>query len=151
MASLGANIKRSRKAAKITQESLAREIGVTKAAISRYESGLREPSLDQLIKIADTLQVSTFDLIGKTATAAYEMGVDNITKLHDHLDNIASDIWRSYGYTGSETESKLIQAFSKLNEEGQRKAVERIQELVEVPRYQATSQEKPFDKEADIQ
>lgn len=136
MKSIGDNIKKARKKAGLSQESLAKTIGVTKAAISRYESGLREPSFEQLQKIARSLHVHTFDLIGKTATEAYEKGVDNASAMNEHFENVMESIWKSYGYTGSEEEGQLIHAFSRLNPEGQKKAIERVLELLEVPKYQ---------------
>ena len=41
---------------------------------------------------------------------------------------------------------KLVAAFSLLNEEGQQKAVERVEELTEIPKYQKET--PPEDPEA---
>lgn len=37
----------------LTQQGLARLLGVTKATVCRWETGTRKPELDQLLKIAD--------------------------------------------------------------------------------------------------
>jgi len=42
----------------MTQRELAKEIGVTEAAVSRYIKGEREPSEDILLKIADAIEVA---------------------------------------------------------------------------------------------
>lgn len=64
MSHLGAAIKAFRKKANLTQDQLAEMLGTTKAAVSRYESGKRTPRYDQIIQIADALQISPALLIG---------------------------------------------------------------------------------------
>lgn len=59
-------IREVRKAAKITQEELAKVIGVTHATLSRYESGVIDPPTSQLQAIAAALGVSVSDLLGQT-------------------------------------------------------------------------------------
>ena len=43
-------IRRVRKAAHVTQEELAKRIGVNRALISKYETGIIEPSVSQCYK-----------------------------------------------------------------------------------------------------
>lgn len=47
-----------RRAADITQEELADKLGITQAALSRYENDLREPDGDMLERIGDALGVT---------------------------------------------------------------------------------------------
>lgn len=47
-----------RRAADITQEELARRLGITQAALSRYENDLREPDEDMLERLGDALGVT---------------------------------------------------------------------------------------------
>ncbi len=54
---LGQRIKSARKAKKITQRALAREIGCCNGTASLYESGGRNPPLKRLRKIAEILGV----------------------------------------------------------------------------------------------
>lgn len=56
------NIKAARKAAGITQEDLAKMIGVYQKDISRWENGERLPSLEIFAEICKALNVSA-DLI----------------------------------------------------------------------------------------
>lgn len=51
---------------KMSQTQLAKKVGVSKSAISMYESGRREPSFEILETIADALNASFYDLIGKS-------------------------------------------------------------------------------------
>ena len=48
-------LKSARKAQNVTQEVLAERVGTQKSKISRFESGRYNPSLDFLIKVADSL------------------------------------------------------------------------------------------------
>jgi len=47
-----------RRAANITQEELATQLGITQAALSRYENDLREPDDDMLEKLSEALGVT---------------------------------------------------------------------------------------------
>lgn len=48
-------LKAARKAQDITQETLAVRVGTKKSNISRFESGRYNPSLDFLVKVAESL------------------------------------------------------------------------------------------------
>lgn len=48
-------LKNARRAQNVTQEVLAERVGTKKSNISRFESGKYNPSLDFLIKVADSL------------------------------------------------------------------------------------------------
>lgn len=50
-------------AAGLTQQQLSERIGVRQSVISLYEKGSNAPSLDVLIKIADTLDCTIDDLV----------------------------------------------------------------------------------------
>ena len=55
--SVGSQIRAARKAKKITQETLANEIGRTKGSIANYENGVSSPSVDDLMAIMRALDV----------------------------------------------------------------------------------------------
>ncbi|MGH2853061.1 MAG: helix-turn-helix domain-containing protein [Solirubrobacteraceae bacterium] len=63
---VGRRVRLCRKKLKLSQEHLAREVGVTAQAISRIEVGHRVPSLDLLVRLHKALGVSTdYLLTGK--------------------------------------------------------------------------------------
>lgn len=66
--SVGAEIKKARLAAGISQRALAERLGWDQARISHYERDTREPVLNDLIRIADALgcAVESLILIDKT-------------------------------------------------------------------------------------
>ena len=59
-------LKELRKSRKITQLKLAMELNMAQNTISRYETGEREPSINDLIKIADYFNVSIDYLLERT-------------------------------------------------------------------------------------
>lgn len=61
----GARIRIMRKSLGLTQADLAKKIGVTKQAITTYETGIREPSFRNLIKLSRVLNVTTDWLLGE--------------------------------------------------------------------------------------
>jgi len=58
-------IKNLRVNLKMTQTQLAKNAGLTSAAISQFEAGTRKPSFDALSKLANAFNVSTDFLLGK--------------------------------------------------------------------------------------
>ena len=58
------NLKKLRKTYKLTQAQLGKKIGVAGNSIGQYENGLREPSIDVLIKISEIFNVSVDEILG---------------------------------------------------------------------------------------
>lgn len=59
-------LKELRKAKKISQLKLAMDLNMNQNTISRYETGEREPGINELIKIADYFNVSIDYLLERT-------------------------------------------------------------------------------------
>ncbi|MBQ7433890.1 MAG: helix-turn-helix transcriptional regulator [Lachnospiraceae bacterium] len=64
MVDFGSTLKALRIQNNITQAQLAQQLGLTKAVISAYETGLHMPSYDVLITIAKIFKVTTDYLLG---------------------------------------------------------------------------------------
>ena len=56
-----------RKQKGLSQGELGKQVGTSGDIIGRYERGVITPSIDVIIKIADTLEVSIDYLVGKTS------------------------------------------------------------------------------------
>lgn len=61
-------LKKIRKARGISQLKLALDLNTNQNTISRYETGEREPCINELVKIADYFNVSIDYLVGRTNT-----------------------------------------------------------------------------------
>lgn len=54
---IGDIIKEKREAAKISQEELAKLVGVTQTDVSRWESNIHQPSLKNLMYLCEKLEI----------------------------------------------------------------------------------------------
>lgn len=59
-------LKHYRQSAQLTQKSLAEKLFITVRTLQFYEQGTREPSLETLIRIAEILNITTDELLGRT-------------------------------------------------------------------------------------
>ena len=60
---LGENLKRIRTKKNITQTELAKTLGVDKSFVSNIENGKTNPTLSTITNLAQTLEVSTNELL----------------------------------------------------------------------------------------
>ena len=58
-------LKAERTKANLTQEEVAKELGVTRPAYTQYETGKTQPSLETAAKLADLFKTSVDYLIGR--------------------------------------------------------------------------------------
>ena len=63
MTDIHKNIKQLRLLRNLTQEDVAQKIGLTRQAISSYESGRTQPSVDLLMKFAEIYEVTLDDIL----------------------------------------------------------------------------------------
>lgn len=143
MAGVGEKIKNARQIKGMSQEALARAIGSTKSTISKYELGHREPSLDTIQRIADALRVDLLDLVTPTRGQIY---FDKVLKAAEEGKKRGLRVvWNGDGLflTQPDKEQKILFAFDKLNDDGQSVAVERVEELTEIPKYQKKEPDEP--------
>lgn len=140
MSSVGENIRLVRIKAGISQEELAKAVGVTKSTISKYELDKRQLNYEQIKAIAEALGVPPYVLMdGSTFVGG---GIFRVP----HTIAIDTDkINKELGIDEAEEEriNQLVDVFLDLNEYGQQKAIERVEELAEIPKYQ--KEEPPQD------
>ena len=123
-------IRELRKENNITMKQLGEHLGLGESTISQYETGKREPDLKTLLKISEYFHVSVDYLLGHVSEPWF------------YLDNerILRELNDSGGETHQDTQDtikqRILSAFDQLNDEGQGKAVERVEELTEIPKYQ---------------
>ena len=126
MENVGKRIKTARLNKGWTQEQLANAVDVSSMAISRYENGSRAPNDIIVEKIAKQLDVSFFELyFGMTEDEIQE---DMAAAKEAHEKRL-----EEYYLPGLTKD--LVAAFNQLNEAGQLKAIERVEELTEIKKY----------------
>lgn len=84
---LGTRLKELREKKKLMQEQVAIILRTTKSAISMYESGTRQPSLEVLIAFARFYKVSTDYLLGVNETRSID-----ITGLTEHDVEVVNEL-----------------------------------------------------------
>lgn len=60
---LGENIKSRREELKLSQEYIAEQLGVSRQAISKWETGQSEPTASNLIQLAEVLELNLSELV----------------------------------------------------------------------------------------
>lgn len=61
---LGENIKKRREELKLSQEYVAEQLGVSRQAVSKWETGQSEPTASNLIQLAEIFKVNLSELVG---------------------------------------------------------------------------------------
>lgn len=158
-------IRAARKAAGMTQEELARALGINRATLSRYESGAIDPPSSQIPRIAKAVGVSTASLMGWEETgqdlAAAGLSAQDIAGALNLPPEAVQQLAACEGEEAALTLGRLTRAANQLirqseeqredqelrlrlgacldclNAEGRQEALKRIEELAEIPRYRA--------------
>lgn len=158
---IGEKIKKARIDAKMTQKELAEKCGMADSAIRKYESGKITPKVETIEKIADALGIPWLDLYPDST--AREAAMKSILAITDELQGQFEKMKAGFPSTdlklatAEELEYRaiLLKQFEKLNIKGQRVAVERVQELAQIPAYQRPAEpagdgtQSADDKEPD--
>lgn len=113
----GQLIKAARRKAGMTQKELGAKLGVAYQTLAQWENDLRNPKLDTLQRIASALGVPVQELISDWEAVDKE------------------EFKRVFIY-GEGIKDRIDAALDRLNDEGQEKAAERVEELTEIPKYQ---------------
>lgn len=120
----GERIRQLRIEHQMTQEELGAKVGVQKAAIYKYENGLvvnlKRSILEKLALVLDT-------------TPTYLMGMEDAEPAQASL---------------TPAQAALLDNFDQLNEEGQTKALEYVEDLVLTGRYKKAAAHGVAAKEA---
>jgi two-component system chemotaxis response regulator CheY len=88
---VGKKIYELRKSKEMTQEKLASELGVSVAAVSKWETGNSIPDIIMLCSIADYFDVSTDELLGRTKNKKKVIIVDDVDFIRDSLKRILTE------------------------------------------------------------
>lgn len=90
----GKTIQELRKQKNITQEELAAELGVTAAAVSKWENNYTLPDILMLCALADYFQVTTDELLGRNLNIKYAVIAASSPELCEDIQRLA----KSHGF-----------------------------------------------------
>lgn len=142
MSDLGDKIRIGRKWNNITQEELAKLVGVSVMTIRRYESGERKPPKEILRKIANIFDVPFMVFFGDIQRAEVEFATAYMNRLRDTADKLqkeAEELERSVvPLIDTESDTRLgsiIKNYNQLNEAGKDNLEKYAENLTYVPEY----------------
>eukprot|EP01029_Cantina_marsupialis_P024604 TRINITY_DN6369_c0_g2_i1.p1 TRINITY_DN6369_c0_g2~~TRINITY_DN6369_c0_g2_i1.p1 ORF type:complete len:114 (-),score=4.89 TRINITY_DN6369_c0_g2_i1:205-546(-) len=88
----------NRKSKSMTQQQMADVMGISLTAYKKYESGAGQPTMENLIKIANELEISIDELCGRWETTKDQtllMRINKINTLDDEERNVIDTILES--------------------------------------------------------
>ncbi len=88
----------------ITQKALAQELGVSQRAISHWENGNSEPSIDSIIVLAKRFNVSSDYLL----ELVDEFEIQNNTLSHSQLDVITSEMLKNWALLNDSSKNMVL-------------------------------------------
>lgn len=121
--SIGERLKIIRTDRQFTQQQLAEYADLSVSSVQLYESGRRTPSSEALHRLAQALECEEEELTNPEWPIEF-------TAPHN-MESLF------YNALVSPDERAMLSVFQRLNEVGQKKAIQRVEELAEIPRYQA--------------
>ena len=151
VATIGERIRKKRKELGLTQKQLADKLGVRYQTVQAWELNARNPKPETIKKFADALDVSAnwlafgdgnpdqltyFDDIAELREALHGgKGLQTLseTSAERILDGFQSLIDEALNDADCQ---ELFRLYQSLNREGQRVALERLDELAQLPKYQ---------------
>ena len=74
------NLKAMRKQRGLSQETLALRMNVVRQTVSKWENGVSVPDATQLIELAEVLDTSVENLLGKALTEKNERNLDDLAR-----------------------------------------------------------------------
>jgi DNA-binding XRE family transcriptional regulator/phage FluMu protein Com len=106
---------------KVTQEMLAKHLGVTRQTVSLYANGQIVPDIYKAQQIADYFDVGIGYLLSDIEKIEY---IYNNEQFKEYCQTFGGDLYRS-----------ICVETVGLTEEAQKKIMDRIEELKEIPKY----------------
>ncbi len=133
---IGERIKKSRQEKGLSQKALGQLLGVSQQMIGQYEAPNANLKLGTLQKIATVLDINVNDLLNSTLedSPVYCALKDN-NSLDSYLAHTYINQKLAKEIDWEPIDIEMVKVFKTLNETGKTIAIERIEELTEIPRY----------------
>ena len=131
---IGEAIRNQRKNQGLTLNELGQRMGISGSLVGQYERGVVNPKYETIIRFADALNVEPREILGNAFMDVVSPEVERLAHSVDDTTDIR--LYLSGRVVPVTIQERLNEAFSELNKEGQKVAVERVKELAQIPKYQ---------------
>lgn len=125
---LGNRLKAAREKASLSQEQLAEKLHISLENVQQYEQNQAFPSFEKIEEMGKIFHVNFLDLLGITDM--------NISHAFDILIDCVKNI---DGF--AEFLMPVLKSYFNLNANGQQRALENLQDIAEIPKYQKKQDE----------
>mgnify|MGYP002798721837 FL=1 len=133
---IGRRIAEERQRAGLTQSALAEKLGLATVTIRQYERGVREPKIDTLRKIAEVISNSGNPIDVTCFIPTHNENPIFYDRVKEKLSPDEIDLLDFYDWSGEDERLDLLRdAAEMLTPEGQRIAIKRVREMVELAKY----------------
>ena len=113
-----------RKQQNLTQSELAKKINVAPSTVGMWERSHREPDIDMLIKLANYFNIDINFLLGISNDRTPPGKKENNRNATSSKENVYS-----------KDEQSLVESYRALNEEGQEKIIDYVDDLMTSGKY----------------
>lgn len=135
---IGSAIREERKKQRLTLNELGNRMGISGSLVGQYERGVVNPKYETIMRFAKALNITPRALLAGVWNTPFseDLFSQGIEELFQSEDCVAV----KYTFGGEmipiTAQEQLNEAFSQLNAAGKQVAVERVQELAQIPKYQ---------------
>lgn len=95
---IGERIRKARKAKRLTQETLARETGISASFLGHIERGTRVLSVETLVKLCQTLHVTPNELLGMEYPPEQSFRPESLNAFGREATQCMIDLMRKHGF-----------------------------------------------------
>lgn len=147
--SIGASIREQRKKQKLTLNELGLKMGISGSLVGQYERGVVNPKYETIMRFAKALNTTPRELLSGVWKSP--LSQELLSREMEEMFKSEDCVEIKYTFGGElipvTAQEKLNNAFAKLNAEGKEVAIERVEELAQIPKYQKTAAPAGDDSE----
>ena len=145
---IGEAIRRQRKKQGLTLNELGEKMGISGSLVGQYERGVVNPKYETVVRFANALNTSPRELFGPAFSEMVNQEVEKIYKASS--DITAVKIYHSGIVVPMTAQEHLIENFEKLNQEGQKVAIDRVEELTFIPKYKKAASSIELENKVEL-
>lgn len=135
---VGKRIFNARKKLKLSRVELGKKVNLHESTVKRYEDGqIKTLDIEKMKEFAKALEIDVIDLLGWDVESLSDIKSQVITYKSNSSSGINLDGFISHVCGVGKSYPTILKLFDKLNDDGKKEAIKRIEELTYIPKYTA--------------